>query len=318
MARYVLRRLISLAIVLVGISAVSFALGHLAPGDPAALVLERRQTQPATAEQLGEMRRELGLDDPVAVQYLRWAMGAARGDLGTSWGTERPVASLLKENLPRTMTLAVAALLMTVVLALPLGVLAARFHRSAGDNALRVGALLVASFPGFVIGYLLIYVFAARLGVLPAFGFGSPRHLLLPALTLALAIGTAVMRLTRAATLEALGESHVRAARAKGLSETRVLFSHGLRNALVPILTVLALRFADLLNGAVIVEWVFSRPGLGKLAIDGIYDRDYPLIQGFVLLAAALYVVMNFAADLAYAWADPRIRLPGQDRGASG
>ena len=313
MKRYVARRLASLVLVLFGVSVLAFALGSLAPGDPARLLMERTLGHQATDEEVAGMRHELGLDRPAVEQYVSWAGGALQGDLGTSWSNRNErVSDLLLDRLPRTVVLAVTAMLLAVVAAVPLGVLAARRRNSLTDHASRVAALLGASVPGFFVAYLLMFVFGVRLRLLPIFGFDSPSHLVLPAITLALGSAAILTRLTRSSLLEVLGEDFIRVGRAMGLRSRAVLFRHGLRNALIPILTVIGLSFGHLVAGSVIVEWIFNWPGLGKLALDAIHARDYPLIQGFVLFTGTMFVLMNLAIDLAYVWADPRVRFQAQ------
>jgi len=305
--------LASLVLVLFGVSVLAFALGSLAPGDPARLLMERTLGHQATDEEVAGMRHELGLDRPAVEQYVSWAGGALQGDLGTSWSNRNErVSDLLLDRLPRTVVLAVTAMLLAVVAAVPLGVLAARRRNSLTDHASRVAALLGASVPGFFVAYLLMFVFGVRLRLLPIFGFDSPSHLVLPAITLALGSAAILTRLTRSSLLEVLGEDFIRVGRAMGLRSRAVLFRHGLRNALIPILTVIGLSFGHLVAGSVIVEWIFNWPGLGKLALDAIHARDYPLIQGFVLFTGTMFVLMNLAIDLAYVWADPRVRFQAQ------
>ena len=313
MKRYVVGRLASLVVVLWGVSVLSFALGSVAPGDPARLLMERTLGHQASEEQVEVKRRELGLDRPAVVQYVSWVGGAVQGDLGASWSNgSRRVSALLVERLPRTAALATTAMALAVLIAVPLGVAAARRRNSVTDHTSRMAALLGASVPGFFVAYLLMFVFGVELRMLPIFGFDSAKHLVLPAVTLALGSAAILTRLTRSSLLEVLGEDYIRVGRAMGLRPRAVLFRHGLRNAVIPILTVISLSFGHLLAGAVIVEWIFNWPGLGKLALDAIHARDYPLIQGFVLFTGTVFVLMNLATDLAYAWADPRVRLEGR------
>lgn len=315
MTRYIVRRLASLAVVLWGVSVLSFALGSLAPGDPARLLMERTLGHQATEEQVDAKRRELGLDRTAVVQYASWATGAVRGDLGSSWSNRNErVSALLLTRLPRTAVLAITAMVLSVVIAVPLGVAAARKRNSITDHSSRLAALLGASVPGFFVAYLLMFSLGVQLRVLPIFGFESAKHLVLPAVTLALGSAAVLTRLTRSSLLEVLSEDYIRMGQAMGLKSRAVLFRHGLRNAVIPVLTVISLSFGHLLAGAVIVEWIFNWPGLGKLALDAIHARDYPVIQGFVLFTGTVFVLMNLATDLAYAWADPRVRL--QARGA--
>lgn len=308
MRRYVVGRLVWLVLVLLGASLFTFGLGALAPGDPAQIVLQRQLGQPPTEEQIRETRHNLGLDRPLPIQYLDWLSDLVRGDLGVSWSTDVDVTDVLLDRLPETAFLGVVAAGMTLVIALPVGVLTAYRRNTATDHVSRIGALVGASIPNYFLAYLLILVFGVMLHALPVFGAGSPAHVILPALTLALGVSATLTRLTRSSMLEVLREEYMKVARAKGLGWPTLLFRDALRNALIPVVTAGALTFAGLLNGAFIVEWVFAWPGLGKLAIDAIHARDYPLIQGFVLFTGMIYVLFNFATDLAYGWLDPRIR----------
>jgi len=317
-ARYLARRLIALLLVWLGISLLAYGLSALAPGDPAELILLRQTGEMPSAEAVERLRRELGLDDPWAVRYARWVGHAALGDLGTSYRTGEPVARALAERFPATLQLAVAALLIGLAIALPLGVLSAVRRGSALDHASRLAALVGASLPSFWLGYLLILVFAVRLGVLPVAGHGRLAHLVLPALTLGLASAASLMRLTRASVLEVLGADYVRTARAKGVPERLVLARHTLRSALNPMVTFTGVRFGRLLAGAVVVETVFAWPGIGKHVVDAILDRDYPTIQGYVLFMGAVFVVINLVVDLAYHWLDPRVGPAGAAGNAGG
>ena len=312
MTRYVAERVAWLVVSLLSLSVITFGLGVLAPGDPAEVVLEHRLNQPPPHEQVLAQRHVMGLDRPVAVQYLRWLSAAARGDLGHSWLKGLRVSDALRERIPRTTALAAAAAALSILIGLPTGILAAVRRGSLADHACRVAALLGASVPGYFTAYVLILVFAVKLRALPAFGFGSADNLVLPAVTLALGPAAVLARLTRSTVLEVLGEDYVRTARAKGARSTAVLVHHALRNAMVPLLTVIGLSLGHLLGGSLIVEYVFAWPGMGDLAISAIHARDYPLIQGFVLFAGAVYVVVNFSVDLGYAWLDPRIRVDGR------
>jgi len=308
MRRYVASRVAWLSVALIGVSVITFALGVLAPGDPAEVVLERRLNQPPPQEQIDEQRRIMGLDRPLPIQYLDWLGRAVQGDLGHSWLKGLGVSEALRQRIPRTATLAFVAAALSIAVGVPAGVLAATRRNALADHVCRIGALLGASLPSYFTAYLLILLFAVRLDVVPAFGFGSAGHLVLPAITLALGPAAVLTRLTRSAVLEVLSEDFIRTAHAKGVRQAPVLFHHALRNAAFPLLSVAGLSLGHLLGGSLIVEWVFSWPGMGDLAIAAIHDRDYPLIQGFVLFAGLVYVLVNFAIDLGYAWLDPRIR----------
>lgn len=310
MARYVAARLAWLVIVLLAVSAVTFALGVQAPGDPAVMAFERsRPGQSPAPEELAALRREMGLDRPAVIQYLRWLGHALGGDLGTSWSTGERVGDAVRDRLPRTAVLAGTALVLSVAMAIPIGVLAAYKRNTLVDHLCRVVTLAGASLPGFLVAYLLILYLAVRAELFPVFGFGSPANLVLPALTLALGAASTLSRFTRAAVLEVLEAPYVRMARAKGVSMLRLLFDHALRNAALPVVTVIGLSLTGLIGGAFVVEWIFNWPGLGTLAVDAINRKDYPVIQGFVLVTATSCVVVNFLTDLVYAALDPRVRL---------
>jgi peptide/nickel transport system permease protein len=310
---YALGRLASLVPVLLGVSLLAFALANLAPGDPAEQALRQGGQEP-TREQVQALRHRLGLDAPLPVRYARWLGGALRGDLGRSYADGRPVAGELARRFPATLELAVAALGLAVVVGVGGGVVAAVRRDSPLDQASRVGALLFAALPGFALALWLVAVFAVRLHLLPVAGFGGgdPAHLALPATTLAGATAATLLRLTRSSMLEVGGLDFLRTARAKGLSEGAVLWGHALRNALLPVVTVAATGFGRMLGGAAIVEVIFAWPGVGKYAVDAIYARDYPVVQGFVLWMGVTFVLVNLGADLLSHRLDPRIRLGGR------
>ena len=255
------------------------------------------------------MHEQMGLDRPFAVQYVAWLNGAAHGDLGRSWGSGDAVESLLIECLPRTLLLAVSALLIAVGVAVPLGTLAAARPGSWVDHLSRAVAVCGTSMPAFFFGYVLMFVFGVWLHVLPIFGYGTARHLVLPAITLALGAAGALTRVTRTSVADVLAEPFMQSALARGIPRRRALWRHGLRVALLPLATVVGLAAGHLLGGAMIVEWMFSWPGIGKLGLDAIYNRDYPLIQGVVLLSATVFTLLNFGVDLVYLRIDPRVRL---------
>ena len=304
----ILRRFAHLIPVWLGVSALAFTLGTLAPGDPAEVLLQRRTGEPPTQQAVLQMRRELGLDAPLPVRYLRWVGAAVRGDLGTSLRSGSSVASDLAGRFPATLQLSLVALFLGAAMALPLGIGAARGRGSMLDHGARMFSIVAASLPAFFSGYVLILIFSVALHALPVAGRGGIAHLILPAVTLALGFAASLTRLTRAALLEELNEDYVRTARAKGLGDGAVLLRHALRIALVPVVTFVATRFGHLLAGAAIVETVFGWPGIGKHIVDSIYDRDYPAIQGFVLFMGTIFVVLNLLADLAYVAVNPRLR----------
>ncbi|HET7079294.1 MAG TPA: nickel ABC transporter permease [Chloroflexia bacterium] len=318
MSRYVLQRVLLLVPVWLGITLLAFGLGHLTPGDPARRIAEKQLDGPATVEQVEQARREHGLADPLPVQYVRWVGQAVQGDLGQSFNTGGPVLRELSDRFPATLQLAICAMLVGLGLALPLGVLAAVYRGSVLDQVSRLAALAGASLPGFWLGYLLMLLFAVHLHLLPVAGRGDWRYLILPAVTLGFGLAAPLTRLSRSSLLEALGEDYIQTARAKGLRQRTVVLQHALRNALIPVVTVAGMSFGHLLGGAVIIETVFAWPGVGKLLVDSILARDYPLIQGYVLFMGTVFVLINLGVDLLYVWIDPRIRLVAPVEGAHG
>jgi peptide/nickel transport system permease protein len=300
-----LARIGSALIVVLGVCTLVFLLLHLVPGDPVDAMLG----ESARSADRAELRRALGLDRPLTTQYAAYLGGLAQLDLGDSFQDQRPVTEVLAERLPATLQLAGAALALALVLAIPLGVLAARFRGRALDSAAMGFSLLGISIPNFWLGPVLILIFSLQLGWTPVSGRDGPMSLLLPAVTLGTALAAILARMVRASVLEVLGEDYVRTARAKGLGEIAVMRRHALRNAWLPVLTLVGLQLGALLGGAVITETVFAWPGVGSLLIDAIRGRDYPVVQGCVLLISLTYVIVNTATDIAYAWIDPRIRI---------
>jgi len=312
--RYLARRLAYLVPVWLGISILAFALALLAPGDPVRQVLQAGGIDAPSAEQVTLMRRELGLDEPGPVRYVRWLANAVRGDLGRSIRTGEPVLQSLTDRFPLTAALALVAITLGLLIALPIGVISALFRNSLVDHVARLGALVGASVPSFWLAYLLILFFAVQLRLLPVAGASEPRHIVLPALTLAIGAAASLTRLTRSAVLEELMQDYVRTARSKGLRERSVVVGHALRNALIAIVTITGIRLAALLGGAVIVETIFAWPGIGKYVVDSIFIRDYPTIQGFVLFTGTIVLLVNLAVDVSYVWLDPRVRLGAKSR----
>jgi peptide/nickel transport system permease protein len=301
----ILRRLTSTAVVVLGVVVLVFLLIHLIPGDPVDVMLgESAQTADREA-----LRVSLGLDKPVADQLIIYIKGLLNFDLGRSLHSQQPITALLAERLPATIELALAALLVTLVLALPLGLIAAARHNTAWDQGAMAFSLLGVSIPNFWMGPLLILVFALWLGWFPVSGREEVGAVILPALTLGTSLSAILARMIRSSVLEVLGENFVRTAYAKGLSRRQVLIRHALPNALLPVITILGLQLGTLLAGAVITETVFSWPGIGLLTIEAIQSRDYPVVQACVLLIALTYVLINSFTDLLYALIDPRIRV---------
>ena len=310
MRAYLVRRLATLPLLLLGISAVSFGLLSLAPGDPAEIVLRQRNPgQLPSAVEVTAMRAELGLDAPLPTQYVRWVSRALTGDMGRSFGSEEPVADQLARRTVPTVLLTAAALVLALMVAVPAGILSARRRGSALDAVARLVALVGAAAPSYALAYGLIILFAVKLSWLPALGYGSPAQIVLPAIALSLAPMAQLMRLIRASMLEILGQDYIRTARAKGLSERTVAVRHALRNALLPAIGAMGVNLGYLLSGAVIVETIFSWPGLGQLMVEAALTRDYPVVQGFVTYVAVAVLLVNLIADVALRVADPRLRF---------
>ena len=304
MSGYVLRRILQSVVVLFGVSIVVFLLARLAPGDPATLML----AETASPEQIAAAREHYGLNDPLYEQYWLFISRAVQGDFGDSLYYKEPALGVVMEAFPETAKLAIVAFLIAVGVALPLGVIAA-IKRDTIWDFLAVGlSVLGQAAPSYWIGILLILFFSVRLKWLPSSGDYGPEYIILPAVTLAALLMAVLTRLTRAGMLDVLGEDFVRTARAKGLQEQSVLVRHALRNAMIPLITVMGLQLGSLLGGTVIVEQVFAWPGVGRLAVNAISSRDYPIIQAVVFLVSVVFVLINLAVDLLYGVLDPRIR----------
>ena len=305
MLSFLARRLLLTVPVLLGVATLVFSLIHLVPGDPAQAMLG----EGASPEDIAQLRTRLGLDRPLLEQYWTYLKGLPRWDLGTSLRTQQPVAAQIAERLPATAELAGAAMLVAVTLALPLGIIAAVWRGTWIDQSAMAVALAGISVPGFWLGPLLALVFAVELGWLPVSGRGTLAHLVLPALTLGAALAAILARMTRASVLEELREQYVVAARARGASRVRAVVVHALGNSLIPVVTILGLQLGAVLTGSIITETIFSWPGVGRLLIQSINFRDYPMVQGCILLIAITYVTMNLLTDVLYGWLDPRIRV---------
>jgi len=305
MLRYLVRRLLLTIPVLLGVATLVFALIHFIPGDPAQAMLG----EGASPEEVAQLRQRLGLDRPLLVQYSSYLTGLVRGDLGVSLRNDQPVLHQILERMPATAELALASMLVAVLFALPLGIIAAVRRGTFVDFGAMTLALIGISIPNFWLGPLLAIVFAVELGWLPVGGRGTLAHLVLPSVTLGVALAAILARMTRASLLEELREPYVLAARAKGVSRTRAVLHHAFRNSLIPIVTILGLQFGVVLTGAVITETIFAWPGVGRLLIQSISFRDYPTVQGCVLLIAVTYVAVNLLTDLTYGFLDPRIRV---------
>jgi ABC-type dipeptide/oligopeptide/nickel transport system permease component len=305
MIRYITFRLLLALPALWLIVTMVFMLAHIVPGDPVAQMLG----EGARADDLQQLRHTLGLDLPIPVQYGRYLAGVVHGNLGESFRFQQPVLQVVISHYPATLELAFVALLVCAGIGIPAGLMAAQRRGTSTDHAIGVLTLFGLSVPNFALGPVLILVFSVMLGWLPVSGRGGPLHLILPAVTLGAALAAILTRMVRTSVIEELSSDYVRTARAKGLSESAVLFRHAFRNALIPIITILGLQFGTLLAGTIVTESIFSWPGIGRLAVQAISARDYPLLQGCILMIAVSYVLVNLLTDLVYAFVDPRVRF---------
>ena len=312
MIELILKRLLAAIPVMIIVATVVFLLLRMAPGDPARVIAGDM----ASEESVAQIRADMGLDQSLGTQYMRWMVALAQGDLGHSIQSRQPVTALIKARLGPTFALAAWAILLTIATAIPLGVLAAWRHRGLTDRGIMAGAVLAFSVPAFVVAYLLILVFSVKLNWLPVQGYVPLRdgiglhaqHLLLPTVTLAMVFIALITRITRAGLLDVLGEDFVRTARAKGVTERLVLFRHALRNAAIPIVTIVGVALTTLISGVVVTETIFNIAGVGRLIVDSVLARDYPVVQGSILFFSFIYVFVNLLIDMAYVVLDPRIR----------
>lgn len=306
MTQYIISRIMTIIPVMLLISIGVFSIMHLLPGDPAMLILAGEAV--STPEQIERLREQLGLNDPIHIQYLRFLSGAVRGDLGRSVHFKRPVMEIIMERLPSTAELGVTSLSLGVAMGIVLGIIAALNHNSWVDNISMVFSFTGLTMPIFFIGLVLIYVFSIKFSVLPIIGGTRLTRLILPVLTLAFVSSGVVARLVRAELLEVLSQDYITTARAKGLRERLVLVRHAMKNMLIPVVTIIGLSVGGMLSGSVITESVFARPGVGRLAVESIIWKDFPLAQGTILFTSAMYLCANLLVDISYAWLDPRIR----------
>lgn len=313
MVKFILRRLLLLIPILLAVSLIVFILLHCGKGDPALSYLRLSQIPP-TDEAVARAREQLGLNKPLVAQYLDWLGRAVRLDFGISYVTRRPVLPEILYYLPSTLLLAGASLLITLGASIPFGIWAALRRDRLPDHVTRAFSFFGVSIPNFWLGFVLIYIFAIRLHWMPAMGKGGLSHLVMPAMTLAIMSMAINIRLIRSSLLEHLNARSVSFARARGLKERSVIGIHVFKNALIPMLTSVGMHIGELLGGAVVVESVFSWPGVGRFAVGSIYNRDYPVMQCFILFMVVIFVVCNLVVDICYAWADPRIRFAGEER----
>jgi peptide/nickel transport system permease protein len=310
--QYILRRLIQSVFIVWGCATLVFFMLRMVPGDPVVQMLGPEYT-PEAAEAL---RQKMGLDEPIYVQYVKWFGNLLQGDLGSSIASSQTVTDIIKAGLPKTLSLALVSFVIALVIALPTGIIAALRRNTWTDYAASLTAFVGVSMPSFWFGIILIIVFAVQLNWLPAIGYAELtedgfwpwlEHLILPGLAIGAGYAAILMRFVRAGLLEVLGSDYVRTARAKGLNERRVVVRHALRNSLIPVVTVIGIQLALLLSGAVVTETVFSIRGLGRILVGAIFDRDYPIVQGIILLVAVIFVLANLVVDVVYTWLDPRI-----------
>jgi peptide/nickel transport system permease protein len=302
---FIIRRILQMIPVLLGVTLVVFFIMQLVPGDPAVLLAGEGATQ----EKIAEVRHQLGLDKPLIIQYLNYVKDVAQGDLGESIRTNRPVLHEIMTRLPVTIELAAASILITIVLGMFAGVISATKQYSAADICLMIVALLGVSLPNFWLGLMLILYFSVKLHLFPVAGWGSFMHVVLPALTLGTSGAAIVARMTRSSMLEVIRQDYIRTARAKGVKERVIVYKHALKNALIPVVTVVGLQFGSLLGGTVLTESVFAINGLGRLIVDAIRMRDLPMVQGAVLVVSVIFVLVNLAVDIVYRSLNKRIEL---------
>ena len=304
MYKFILRRLLLMIPVLLGVIFVIFSIMWITPGDPAQIILG----EAARPQDIAALRQEMGLDDPFMVQFVRFVGQVASFDLGISFNSRRPAFDEIMDRFPTTIHLAALTVLLAILVGIPSGILCAVKHHSIFDNITSVLGLVMLSIPNFWLGLMLILFFSVQLGILPVSGLGGPLHWIMPMLTLGLSASGVYMRFTRSSMLEVIRQDYIRTARAKGQKESAVIFKHALKNALIPVITVVGLSFGTLLGGAVLTETVFAIPGIGSFMVIAIRARDFPVIQGAVLMIALMFSFINLLVDILYGFVDPRIR----------
>lgn len=304
MSTYIIRRLIQGILTFLGVSLLVFVMGRMT-GDPTRLLVP----ETATAEQRQAVRESLGLDKPILVQYGMFLYNMAQGDLGRSYLQRTEVTELVLSRMPATLQLALVSIVLSVIISIPIGVFVALKRNTIWDLFGSGLALLGQATPNFWLGMLLIIIFGVELKILPISGRGTPQHIILPAVTLALASVGYFVRLMRSSMLDVLGQDYMRTAKSKGATNTAILFQHGLKNALIPVITMMGMQFGNILTGAFIVETVFAWPGIGRLGVNSLFERDFPVIQGVIVLSSAVFVLSNLLVDVLYSVLDPRIRM---------
>jgi peptide/nickel transport system permease protein len=308
--KQLVRRLLEFALFILILSIISFTFMKLAPGDPVRSMLKSDDIS-VSETQMEELRSELGLNDPIIIQYGNWLRSFIKFDLGNSYMTKQPVSQELLERFPATLQLTVTSLFIMIVIAVPLGIFSAIYKDTWIDHISRMFALVGAAIPSFWLGLLFVQLFSVKLGILPSMGKGGILHLILPSATLGIAMAAVYVRLIRASLIESLGQDFIRSAKARGFTRRKIFFLLAFRHSLVPVITVLGVSIGSLLGGTVIIEVIFSYQGVGKLVIDAILKRDYPVIQGYILIMGILVVIVNLLVDLSYRYLDPKIRLKG-------
>jgi len=304
MTAFLRRRLLGLISVLFGVITIVFLIIHLVPGDPARIMLG----ESALPSDVEALRESLGLNRPLIVQYFDFFAKLFQGDLGRSFNTGQPVLSAIIERFPATLFLTTASMFFAIVIAVPIGIITAAKRNTVVDNLGMIFSLIGVSMPAFWLGPILILIFSVKFGILPVSGSGSIKHLILPSFSLGFALAAIISRMTRASMIEVLNQDYIRTARAIGVSEKIILLKHALRNAIIPVVTIVGLQFGALLGGVIIIEIIFSWPGIGQLLIPAIMRRDYPLVQGCILFIAVIYIFVNLIVDIIYAYMDPRIK----------
>jgi peptide/nickel transport system permease protein len=304
MLHFLAGRVLQSLLILLGVTMITFGLLFLVPADPVRMIAGRS----ASAETVESIRRQLGLDQPIPAQYLRYLGNLVQGDLGRSYVQKAEVSDLVASRLPATLQLMAAAIFFELLLGLPAGIYSATRRNRSSDKVVMVLSFICVSAPQFVVGLLLLYLFAHKLGLFPLGGYGTPAHVVLPALTLGVTIAGWYSRMSRSSMVDVLRQDYIRTARAKGLMQKLILSRHALKNAMLPVLTVVALEFAFLIGGLVVTEQVFNLNGIGLLFVQAVAHRDYTLLQALIMLVAGSFIIVNFVMDIAYAWLDPRIR----------
>lgn len=311
--KQVAKRLLELVLFLFLLSFISFVFMKAAPGDPVRYMLNIDDVS-ITDEQIEELREELGFNDPIYIQYWNWLVRFFQFDLGDSYMTKQPVFTELASKIPDTLALTFSSMVFMMLIAVPIGTLAALYKNKWIDHLSRIFALIGASVPSFWLGLLLMQLFSVKMGILPAMGKGTILHLLMPSLTLGIAMAAVYVRLLRSSLLESLGQDFIRSAKARGLSQRRIFLFHAFRHSLTPVITIFGVSLGSLLGGTVIIEVLFAYPGVGKMVVEAIVRRDYPIIQGYILFMGLFVVMINLLVDLSYRYLNPEIRLEGVDR----